>query len=171
MRNASIISSCLPETVNVPWRYLMPDPTPAYRSRLINYLDEIRRLRRARQTWRAIAEYLGNNYGVQITAGGVHIFFKRATRRKQAPLGFEDSPITCQPLSAAPNGSPHVNVLTNDQRPPSALAEVGGNETAGPGPSAVKPLPAWFPRPEKPSRLTDEDLSWDPNPLKRRKTK
>ena len=68
----------------------MPDPTPAYRSRLINYLDEIRRLRRARQTWRAIAEYLGSNYGVQITAGGVHIFFKRATRRKQVPLGFED---------------------------------------------------------------------------------
>jgi hypothetical protein len=64
---------------------------PAYRSRLTNHLDEIRRLRRARQTWRAIAEYLGNTYGVQITAGGVHIFFKRATRRKQLPLGFEDS--------------------------------------------------------------------------------
>src|SRR5258707_15336696 len=73
----------------------MPDPFKPYRSRLISHLDEIRRLRRARHTWRAIAEHLTNNRGVPITASGVHIFFKRAARRKTLPLGFED-PATAQ---------------------------------------------------------------------------
>jgi hypothetical protein len=68
-----------------------------FRSALIGYLDEIRHLRRARHTWRAIAEHLTNNRGVPITASGVHIFFKRATRRKKLPLGFED-PVTAEPI-------------------------------------------------------------------------
>ncbi|HEY2423850.1 MAG TPA: hypothetical protein VGH55_07080, partial [Chthoniobacterales bacterium] len=47
---------------------------------------------RARQTWRAIAQHLTNNRGVPVTASGVHIFFKRTTRRTRLPLGFEDQP-------------------------------------------------------------------------------
>jgi len=80
----------------------MAEPARPFRSILIGYLDEIRRLRRARYTWRAIAEHLTNNRGVKITASGVHIFFRRATRRKRLPLGFED------PVAASPTDGPRL---------------------------------------------------------------
>jgi hypothetical protein len=80
----------------------MAEPPRPFRSILFDYLDEIRRLRRGRRTWRAIAEHLTNNRGVKISASGVHIFFKRATRRKTLPLGFED------PVPASPTDRPKL---------------------------------------------------------------
>jgi hypothetical protein len=50
-------------------------------------------MRRARHTWREIAEYLTLTYGIRIAVPSVYLFFKRATRRKTLPLGFEDLPI------------------------------------------------------------------------------
>src|SRR5260370_5411632 len=90
----------------------MAEPARPFRSILIGYLDEIRRLRRARQTWRAIAEHLTNDRGVKITASGVHIFFKRATRRKSPPLGFDD-PVTSLPADRPASKPAHTP--TEDQ--------------------------------------------------------
>jgi hypothetical protein len=90
----------------------MTEPAQPFRSILIGYLDEIRRLRRARFTWRAIAEQLTANRGVKITASGVHIFFKRATSRKALPLGFDDQ---TTPLSADRPGSKHARTPSEDQ--------------------------------------------------------
>jgi hypothetical protein len=78
----------------------MTEPGRPFRSILVRYLDEIRKLRRGRHTWRAIAEHLTIHRGVKVTASGVHIFFKRATRRKRLPLGFED------PVAASPTDGP-----------------------------------------------------------------
>ena len=80
----------------------MTEPARPFRSILVRYLDEIRKLRRRRHTWRAIAEHLTKHRGVKITASGVHIFFKRATRRKRLPLGFED------PVAASPTDGPRL---------------------------------------------------------------
>jgi len=76
----------------------MGDAIQPYRSRLLRHLEEIRQLRRSRRTWRDIAEHLTSRYGIQITGAGVHIFFKRAARRKRTPLGFED-PRVSQPAA------------------------------------------------------------------------
>ncbi|SRR6266404_175102 len=92
----------------------MAEPARPFRSILIGYLDEIRRLRRARHTWRAIAEHLTTNRGVKITASGVHIFFKRATRRKSLPLGFDD-PVMALPADRP--GSKSAHTPTEDQPP------------------------------------------------------
>jgi hypothetical protein len=70
-------------------------PRP-FRSILRPYLDEIRRMRRARRTWREIVEYLTATYGIRIAPPSVYLFFKRAVRRKTLPLGFEDLPIGCE---------------------------------------------------------------------------
>lgn len=67
-------------------------PRP-FRSILRPYLDEIRRMRRARHTWREIAEHLTATYGIRIAPPSVYLFFKRAVRCKALPLGFEDLPI------------------------------------------------------------------------------
>src|SRR5260370_8125305 len=80
----------------------MTQPARPFRSILVRYLDEIRNLRRGRHTWRAVAEHLTKPRGVKITASGVHIFFKRATRRKRLPLGFED------PAVASPTDGPRL---------------------------------------------------------------
>src|SRR5260370_26220399 len=69
-------------------------PRP-FRSILRPYLDEIRRMRRARHTWREIAEHLTSTHGIRIAPPSVHLFFKRAVRRKTLPLGFEALPIRC----------------------------------------------------------------------------
>ncbi len=90
----------------------MAEPARPFRSILIGYLDEIRRLRRARHTWRAIAEHLTSNRGVKITASGVHIFFKRATRRKSQSLGFDD-PVTALPADHP--GSKPAHTPSEDQ--------------------------------------------------------
>ena len=70
-------------------------PRP-FRSILRPYLDEIRRMRRARHTWREIAEHLTSTHGIRIAPPSVYLFFKRAVRRKTLPLGFEDLPIGCE---------------------------------------------------------------------------
>ena len=94
----------------------MVDAIQPYRSRLLSHLEEIRQLRRSRRTWRDIAEHLSSKYGIQITAAGVHIFFKRATRRKRAPLGFEDPRVT---QSAADNSlRPGFNIAPEEQPGP-----------------------------------------------------
>ena len=76
--------------------YTMTDhssrPRP-FRSVLRPYLDEIRRMRRARHTWNEIAQHLAVTYAIQIAPPTVYLFFKRATRRKTLPLGFEDLPV------------------------------------------------------------------------------
>jgi hypothetical protein len=92
----------------------MTEPARPFRSILVRYLDEIRKLRRGRHAWRAIAEHLTIHRGVKITASGVHIFFKRATRRKRLPLGFED------PVAASPTDGPRLastRTLGEDQLP------------------------------------------------------
>ena len=91
----------------------MAEPGQPFRSILVRYLDEIRKLRRGRHTWRAIAEHLTIHRGVKVTASGVHIFFKRATRRKRLPLGFED-PVAASPtvgLRATPARTPGEDQL------------------------------------------------------------
>src|SRR5467141_3426033 len=69
-------------------------PRP-FRSILRPDLDEIRRMRRARHTWREIAEHLTATHGIRIAPPSVYLFFKRSVRRKTLPLGFEDLPIEC----------------------------------------------------------------------------
>ena len=94
----------------------MVDAIQPYRSRLLSHLEEIRQLRRSRRTWRDIAEHLTNKHGIQITAAGVHIFFKRATRRKRAPLGFEDAGVS---QSAAGNSlKPGFNITSEEHSSP-----------------------------------------------------
>jgi hypothetical protein len=78
-------------------------PRP-FRSVLQPYFDEIRRMRRARHTWREIAEYLTATYGIRIAVPSVYLFFKRATRRKTLPLGFEDLPVAYD--RSAPQANP-----------------------------------------------------------------
>ena len=53
-------------------------------------------MRRARHTWREIAEHLTATHGIRIAPPSVYLFFKRAVRRKTLPLGFEDLPIGCE---------------------------------------------------------------------------
>jgi hypothetical protein len=53
-------------------------------------------MRRARRTWREIAEHLTAAHGIKIAPPSVYLFFKRAVRRKTLPLGFEDIPIGCE---------------------------------------------------------------------------
>ena len=68
-------------------------PRP-WRSLLLPHLDEIRAMRRARRTWREIADHLRATHGIKIAPSNVYRFFKRAAQRKKLPLGFEDEPAT-----------------------------------------------------------------------------
>jgi hypothetical protein len=70
-------------------------PPRPFRSVLLPHLDEIRRMRRGRFTWREIAEHLTATYGIRIAPPSVYLFFKRSVRRKTLPLGFEE-PIRCE---------------------------------------------------------------------------
>jgi hypothetical protein len=61
----------------------------AYQSPLWVHLDELRKWRRAQETWEAIADKLFAQYGLKVSFQAVHAFFKRATRRGlRRPLGF-----------------------------------------------------------------------------------
>jgi hypothetical protein len=64
-----------------------PHPKP-FQSQLWPYLNEIRRLRKGRATWPAIAAELGQR-GVTLDPWTIRRFFKRAQSAK-VPLGFED---------------------------------------------------------------------------------
>jgi hypothetical protein len=63
-------------------------PPAAYHSPLWAHLDEIRAWRHERVSWRAIAEKLKATYDIDLTLQAVRIFFKKATKRKEMPLGF-----------------------------------------------------------------------------------
>jgi hypothetical protein len=65
----------------------------AYQSPLWAHLDELRKWRRAQETWEAIADKLFAQYGLKVSLQAVHAFFKRATRRGlRRPLGFGAEP-------------------------------------------------------------------------------
>ena len=73
-------------------------PKP-FQSQLWPYLKEIRRLRKGRATWPAIAAELGQR-GVTLDPWTIRRFFKRAQSGK-VPLGFEEP--QC-PLPVVPGG-------------------------------------------------------------------
>jgi hypothetical protein len=73
-------------------------PKP-FQSQLWPYLNEIRRLRKERATWPAIAAELGQR-GVTLDPWTIRRFFKRAQSGK-VPLGFEEPQY---PLPVAPGG-------------------------------------------------------------------
>ena len=73
-------------------------PKP-FQSQLWPYLNEIRRLRKRRATWPAIAAELGQR-GVTLDPWTIRRFFKRAQSGK-VPLGFEEPQYT---LRVVPTG-------------------------------------------------------------------
>jgi len=73
-------------------------PKP-FQSQLWPYLNEIRRLRKGRATWPAIAAELGQR-GVTLDPWTIRRFFKRAQSGK-VPLGFEEPQY---PLPVVPGG-------------------------------------------------------------------
>jgi hypothetical protein len=73
-------------------------PKP-FQSQLWPYLNEIRRLRKERATWPAIAAELGQR-GVTLDPWTIRRFFKRAQTGK-VPLGFEEPQY---PLPVVPGG-------------------------------------------------------------------
>jgi hypothetical protein len=72
-------------------------PKP-YQSPLWAHRETIRKLRRKRQTWAAIALHLKESHGLETTATTVFKFFKRATIGR-VPIGFTDAPINTVVLS------------------------------------------------------------------------
>ena len=91
-----------------------------YQSPLWEYLETIRRLRRKRQTWAAIALHLKESHGLATTSATVFKFFKR-TVTGRIPIGFADvgkSPV-------APNPSP--NMSRGMERTPSHLTDLQPN--------------------------------------------
>jgi hypothetical protein len=64
-------------------------PRP-FQSQLWKHLDQLRVWRRQKWSWRQIAEALGTQHGIEISFQAVHDFFRRASRRKRLPLGFEE---------------------------------------------------------------------------------
>jgi hypothetical protein len=106
-------------------------------------------MRRARHTWIEITKHLREAHGIEVAPPTVYLFFKRAARNKKLPLGFED------PLQSS--------------QPPLSGAASDGN-TGGEAQPA-RTLPAWFPTGKETSRLTEEDLSFETDPLKLRKIK
>ena len=74
----------------------------AYQSPLWAHLDELRKWRRAQETWETIADKLFVQYRLKVSFQAVHAFFKRATRRGlRRPLGFA----AAQPKSKAIKGT------------------------------------------------------------------
>jgi hypothetical protein len=72
-------------------RIPLTHPKP-YQSLLWAHLETIRKLRRKRQTWAAIALHLKESHGVETTAATVFKFFKRAAIGR-VPIGFTDGTI------------------------------------------------------------------------------
>jgi hypothetical protein len=96
-----------------------------YQSQLLPYLGEIRRMRKARRSWRDITEYLTTNYQITISARGVGLFFKRAGRRP-LPLGFEEP--SRNPTSAASARS----VVDHRDQPPRSHSNTGQQHRSTP---------------------------------------
>jgi hypothetical protein len=72
-------------------RILLTYPKPY--NLLWRHLETIRKLRRKRQTWAAIALHLKESHGVETTAETVFKFFKRAAIGR-VPIGFTDVTIS-----------------------------------------------------------------------------
>jgi hypothetical protein len=53
-------------------------------------------------TWRAISEKLKGDYDIDLTLQAVRTFFKKASVRKEMPLGFGPDPQQPQPTPAQP---------------------------------------------------------------------
>ena len=91
----------------------------AYQSPLGPHLEQIRSWRRARKTWREIAELLRKEHGINRTLQAVQSFFKSASNpKRRVPLGFEDSIVP--PVSAGPSQPP--GPITAEQQPSHAAA-------------------------------------------------
>jgi hypothetical protein len=84
-------------------------PKP-FQSQLWPYLDEIKRLRKERATWPAIAAGLGQR-GVTLDPWTIRRFFKRAQSGK-LPLGFEEPQ---SPPPAVPGGK--LPLMGNGRKP------------------------------------------------------
>jgi antitoxin component of RelBE/YafQ-DinJ toxin-antitoxin module len=56
-------------------------------------------------TWKAISEKLKADYGIDLTLQAVRTFFKKASQRKEMPLGFEQT----QPSPVQPAKTPEVH--------------------------------------------------------------
>jgi hypothetical protein len=62
----------------------------AWQSALWDHLEEIRALRRKRQTWRQIAQQLRDEHRLEISYQAVRNFFVRATApKRRIPVGLE----------------------------------------------------------------------------------
>jgi len=98
-------------------------PKP-YQSLLWAHLETIRKFRRKRQTWAAIALHLKESHGVETTAATVFKFFKRAATGR-VPIGFTDATISIvAPSKAGANTSDllatFMSPLARLQRDPEA---------------------------------------------------
>jgi hypothetical protein len=113
-------------------------PRP-FRSVLRPYLDEIRRMRRARHTWKEIAEHLAATRGIQIAPPSVYLFFKRAIRRKTLPLGFEDLPVDVEASNMPAN--PKSLRTQSDEHPEQRRS---GSEPVSVMPINHRKKSAWF---------------------------
>jgi hypothetical protein len=60
-----------------------------FSSPLWKHVDLIRALRLKRASWKAIADVLKAEHGVEINYRSVQAFFKRMVTRKELPLGWE----------------------------------------------------------------------------------
>jgi hypothetical protein len=74
-------------------------PRP-FQSQLWKHLDQLRVWRRQKWSWRQIAEVLRTQHGIEISFQAVHDFFRRASRRKHLPLGFQEK---------SPPSGPHTH--------------------------------------------------------------
>ncbi len=62
-----------------------------YRSQFEPHYELIRDERRARKTWRDIADRLKQEHGLDTTGKVVQAWFKRRQKRQSLPLGFEET--------------------------------------------------------------------------------
>ena len=129
----------------------MKNPRPvAYQSPLGPHLEQIRSWRRARKTWREIAELLRKEHGINRTLQAVQSFFKSASSpKRRVPLGFEDS--IAPPVSAGPAQPP--GPITGEQQP-SHVAAIEAARARAKARTQKQETKKW-------------DLGYDPNkPLK-----
>jgi hypothetical protein len=93
-------------------------PKP-YQSLLWTHLETIRKLRRKRQTWAAIALHLKESHGVETTAATVFKFFKRAAIGR-VPIGFTDATISTVVPSKPDASTSDLSPIAHLQRNPEA---------------------------------------------------
>jgi hypothetical protein len=87
----------------------------AFQSPLEPFYDFISKERKARKTWREIAELISKQ-GTPCTAQGVWIFFKRRRRRRYA-LGMEPDPEPVRLVPPAPGAAVAAQSPAADPQP------------------------------------------------------